>query len=184
MKPAASLSAAVELRRRFPGIADNVKARDLAEPSLPPTPYEYADWKRCRVNLDYHIEIAKHFYSVPFRLLRQEVETRITAGRLARLMRSPERTRLLIIDEWGPEPLNAEQRRDPLEIVDDREGKGSLLITSQVPIDRWHEIIGIQPWETRSSIASFADRIELKGESLRKRRAFASVESLTNAREK
>jgi hypothetical protein len=34
--------------------------------SPPPTPYEYADWKRCRVNLDYHIEIAKHFYSVPF----------------------------------------------------------------------------------------------------------------------
>ena len=46
---------------------------------LPPTPYEYADWKRCRVNLDYHIEIAKHFYSVPFRLVRQEVEARITA---------------------------------------------------------------------------------------------------------
>jgi transposase len=46
---------------------------------LPQTPYEYADWKRCRVNLDYHIEIAKHFYSVPFQLLRQEVEARITA---------------------------------------------------------------------------------------------------------
>ena len=46
---------------------------------LPPTPYEYADWKRCRVNLDYHIEIDRHFYSVPFRLLRQEVEARITA---------------------------------------------------------------------------------------------------------
>ncbi len=54
----------------------------LDRPALqfpPPTPYEYADWKRCRVNLDYHIEIAKHFYSVPFRLLRQEVEARITA---------------------------------------------------------------------------------------------------------
>src|ERR1700678_82079 len=46
---------------------------------LPPTPYEYADWKRCRVNLDYHVEIEKHFYSVPFQLLRQEVEARITA---------------------------------------------------------------------------------------------------------
>src|SRR5271165_3026451 len=46
---------------------------------LPPTAYEYADWKRCRVNLDYHVEIAKHFYSVPFQLLRQEVEARITA---------------------------------------------------------------------------------------------------------
>jgi transposase len=46
--------------------------------ALPPTPYEYADWKRCRVNLDYHVEIEKHFYSVPFRLLRAEVEARIT----------------------------------------------------------------------------------------------------------
>jgi transposase len=47
--------------------------------TLPPTPYEYADWKRCRVSLDYHVEIEKHFYSVPFRLLREEVEARITA---------------------------------------------------------------------------------------------------------
>jgi transposase len=46
---------------------------------LPPTPYEYAEWKRCRVNLDYHIDIDKHLYSVPFRLLREEVEARITA---------------------------------------------------------------------------------------------------------
>jgi transposase len=45
---------------------------------LPPTPYEYAEWRRCRVNLDYHVEIEKHFYSVPFRLLREEVEARIT----------------------------------------------------------------------------------------------------------
>lgn len=50
-----------------------------ALPPLPPTPYEYADWKRCRVNLDYHVEIDKHFYSVPFRLLREAVEARITA---------------------------------------------------------------------------------------------------------
>lgn len=47
--------------------------------ALPPTAYEYAEWKRCRVGLDYHIEIAKHWYSVPHALLRQEVEARITA---------------------------------------------------------------------------------------------------------
>ena len=45
---------------------------------LPDEPYEYAEWKRCRVNLDYHVEIAKHYYSVPYNLLRQEVEARIT----------------------------------------------------------------------------------------------------------
>jgi len=53
-----------------------------------------------------------------------------------------ERTRLLIIDDWGPEPLTAEQRRDLLEIVEDRYEKGSLLITSQVPVARWHELVG------------------------------------------
>ena len=46
---------------------------------LPPSPYEYADWKRCRVNIDYHVELDKHFYSVPFRLIRTEVEARVTA---------------------------------------------------------------------------------------------------------
>ena len=45
---------------------------------LPGEPYEYAEWKRCRVNLDYHVEIAKHYYSVPHGLARQEVEARIT----------------------------------------------------------------------------------------------------------
>ena len=45
---------------------------------LPDEPYEYAEWKRCRINLDYHVEIAKHYYSVPHSLVRQEVEARIT----------------------------------------------------------------------------------------------------------
>ncbi|WP_420969443.1 Mu transposase domain-containing protein [Bradyrhizobium sp. B120] len=45
---------------------------------LPDEPYEYAEWKRCRVNLDYHVEIAKHYYSVPHNLVHEEVEARIT----------------------------------------------------------------------------------------------------------
>ena len=48
--------------------------------ALPPTPYEYGEWKRCRVGLDYHVEIAKHYYSVPHQLIRQEVEARITVA--------------------------------------------------------------------------------------------------------
>jgi DNA replication protein DnaC len=115
-----------------------------------------------------------------------ELATARGEGRLARLMRSLERTRLLIIDDWGPEPLNAEQRRDLLEIVDDREGKGSLLITSQVPIGRWHEIIGdpTQGDAILDRVIHRSHRIELKGESLRKRQALAAVEGLTNAKEK
>jgi len=48
--------------------------------ALPDVAYEYAEWRRCRVGLDYHVGIDKHFYSVPHDLLRQEVEARITAG--------------------------------------------------------------------------------------------------------
>jgi transposase len=47
---------------------------------LPAEPYEYAEWKRCRVSIDYHVEIDKHYYSVPHRLVRQEVEARLTAA--------------------------------------------------------------------------------------------------------
>lgn len=46
---------------------------------LPAEPYEFAEWKECRVGLDYHVEIDKHYYSVPHQLLRQEVSARITA---------------------------------------------------------------------------------------------------------
>src|SRR5439155_11305878 len=89
----------------------------------------------------------------------------------ARLMTTLERTRLLIIDDWGPEPLNAEQRRVLLEIIDDRDGSGSLLITSQVPIGRWHDIIGDPTLGDAilDRVVHRAHRIELKGESLRKR---------------
>jgi transposase len=47
---------------------------------LPAEPYQYAEWRRCRVGLDYHVEIDGHFYSVPFRLLRAELEARSTAA--------------------------------------------------------------------------------------------------------
>lgn len=52
-----------------------------------------------------------------------------------------ERVDLLILDDWG-QPLNANHHRDLMEIVEDRYRRGSLLITSQVPVDHWHEIIG------------------------------------------
>jgi len=45
---------------------------------LPCTPYEIAEWKKARVNIDYHVELMKHYYSVPYRLVREEVELRYT----------------------------------------------------------------------------------------------------------
>jgi DNA replication protein DnaC len=92
-------------------------------------------------------------------------------GRLSRLMTTLERTNLIILDDWGPEPLTAEQRRDLLEIVDDRYDKGSLLITSQVPVAQGHDIIADPTLGDAilDRVIHNAHRIELKGDSLRRR---------------
>jgi transposase len=55
---------------------------DLDKPALKPLPcepYVYAEWKKCRAGLDYHVDIGRHYYSVPHQLLRQELWVRITA---------------------------------------------------------------------------------------------------------
>jgi DNA replication protein DnaC len=63
-------------------------------------------------------------------------------GRHARMLRSIARVDLLVLDDWGPEALDADQSRDLLEIVEDRHEARSIIVTSQVPVDRWYEIIG------------------------------------------
>src|SRR5437764_7651427 len=84
--------------------------------SLPPLAYEYAEWKRCRVGLDYHVEIAKHYYSVPHQLMRQEVEARITVAtieifhrgkRVASHRRSLRPHRPTTVPEHMPPPTGA-----------------------------------------------------------------------------
>jgi DNA replication protein DnaC len=94
-------------------------------------------------------------------------------GRYARTLRQIARVDLLILDDWGPEALTAEQRRDLLEIVEDRYDARSIIVTSQVPIDRWYEIVGNPTLADAilDRIIHNAHRIELKGESLRKPRA-------------
>ena len=92
-------------------------------------------------------------------------------GRYAKLMRQLGRVDLLILDDWGPEPLLPEQQRDLLEIVEDRYEKGSLLITSQIPVARWHELIADPTIGDAilDRVVHRAHRIELTGPSLRKR---------------
>ena len=102
---------------------------------------------------------------------------RAGAGARRRPLRPPHRqlarVNLLILDDWGPEPLTAEQRRDLLEIVDDRYNAGSLIITSQVPVDRWYEIIGDPTLADAilDRLVHTAHRIELKGGTRRKPQA-------------
>ena len=104
-----------------------------------------------------------------------ELATARGEGRLPRMLAMLERTRLLIIDDWGPDPLTGEQRRDLLEIVEDRYEKGSLLMTSQIPVARWHELIGDPTFGDAilDRVIHRAHRVELKGPSLRKRNAVA-----------
>ncbi len=47
---------------------------------LPATPYEYAEWKKVRVNIDYHVAIDKHYYSVPYQLVKQQLDARVTTN--------------------------------------------------------------------------------------------------------
>ena len=49
---------------------------------------------------------------------------------------------LLILDDWGLAPLTSVERRDPLEIPEDRHGRKATIVTSQLPVDAWHEVIG------------------------------------------
>ena len=104
-------------------------------------------------------------------------------GRYAKLLRAIARVDLLVLDDWGPEQLNPDQRRDLLEIVEDRYDARSILITSQLPVERWYEIIGDPTLADAilDRIIHSAYRITLEGESMRKLKAQSFVEADTIA---
>ncbi len=91
--------------------------------------------------------------------------------RFAKLMSGYAKTDLLILDDWGLAPFTVEQRRDMLELLDDRYGQRSTLVTSQMPVDNWHELIGDPTLADAilDRLVHNAYRINLKGESMRKR---------------
>jgi len=99
-----------------------------------------------------------------------ELELAHGDGSFPRLFRQIVRADLLILDDWGPDRLNAPQRRDLMEIVEDRYGNGSILITSQLPVDAWHEVIGEPTFADAilDRLVHNAHRLPLDGPSLRK----------------
>lgn len=92
-----------------------------------------------------------------------------------------ERQNLLILDDFGIQPFDAQSRAALMEIIEDRHGKTSIIITSQVPVSKWHEVIGEKTVADAilDRIIHEAHRLELKGESLRKKQQNSS-EQLTN----
>jgi len=94
-------------------------------------------------------------------------------GSFGRLLRRLAQTDVLVIDDWAMAPLSDTERRDFLEISDDRYQARSLILTSQVPVADWHAQIG-DPTLADSILDRLvhnAHRIELKGDSMRKKRS-------------
>ena len=83
-----------------------------------------------------------------------------------------ERQQLLILDDFGIQPFDAQSRAALMEIIEDRHGKTSLIITSQLPVSKWHEVIGEKTIADAilDRIVHDAHRLELHGESMRKKR--------------
>jgi len=75
-------------------------------------------------------------------------------------------------DDWGLEPLDAAARHDLLEILEDRYGHRSTVVTSQLPVDQWHALIGDPTYADAvlDRLIHNAHRIDLNGESLRRTR--------------
>jgi len=94
-------------------------------------------------------------------------------GSYSKLLSRLARTDLLIIDDWGLAPLTDAERRDFLEVMEDRHGSKSTLMTSQYPVSSWHDLIG-EPTMADAildRIIHNAHKITLKGESMRKTRS-------------
>jgi DNA replication protein DnaC len=91
-------------------------------------------------------------------------------GRFPRLFRSLVKADLLVLDDWGPDRLTAGQRRDLMEIVEDRHGRGSILITSQLPVTAWHDVIDEPTFADAilDRLVHNAYRLELDGHSMRR----------------
>jgi len=105
--------------------------------------------------------------------LMQELPIAKADGRYAKLLRDYAKADLLLLDDFGLMPLNDDTRRDLLEILDDRHNRKSTLVTSQLPVEKWHDHIG-EPTLADAILDRLvhnAYRLALKGESMRKTKA-------------
>ena len=93
-------------------------------------------------------------------------------GRYAKILDAFARTELLILDDWAMAPLTDEQRRDLFEILEDRYGRKSTIVVSQLPVEKWHDALG-EPTLADAILDRLLHngyKIALKGESMRKKK--------------
>jgi DNA replication protein DnaC len=115
----------------------------------------------------------KGYTALYFRLPRllHELSIAKADGRYSKLLTSIARTDLLVLDDWGLSKFIKEQRHDLLEILEDRNGLRSTLVTSQLPVKHWHEVIA-DPTLADAILDRFvhnAYKLNLKGDSMRKK---------------
>lgn len=94
-------------------------------------------------------------------------------GRYLKLLKAFAKADLLVLDDYGLIQLSRDQRHDLLEILEDRHGLKSTLVTSQLPVDHWHEQIGDPTMADAilDRLVHTAHKIQLTGESMRKKKA-------------
>lgn len=123
---------------------------------------------------------ARDGYSVLYKRLSRLLDELALArlqGRQARVLATLARTQVLILDDWAMVKLTAEQRRDLMEVIDDRHGRASTIIATQIPVDRWHDQIGDPTYADAilDRIVNNAHRLELRGDSMRRQAPAAAA---------
>jgi len=100
-------------------------------------------------------------------------------GSYGKLMLDLARTDLIILDDWGLAAMSKPQRHDLLEILEDRHGLKATLVTSQLPVEAWHEYIGDPTLADAilDRLVHSAYKINLKGESMRKKNATLTIKN-------
>jgi DNA replication protein DnaC len=111
--------------------------------------------------------------------LLQELALAKGDGRYVRLMKTLAKTDLLILDDWGLSALHDDNRRDLLELMEDRYDTRATIVTSQFPVEHWYEAIGDPTWADAilDRLVHNAYKLLLKGESMRKRKARWTMEA-------
>src|SRR5215470_1781380 len=105
--------------------------------------------------------------------LLQELPLAKGDGRYPKLLASLAKTALLILDDWGLASLSDANRRDVLELLEDRHGRGATMVTSQFPVEHWHEALGNPTLADAilDRLLHNAYKMTLRGDSMRKRHA-------------
>jgi DNA replication protein DnaC len=112
-------------------------------------------------------------YYVRLPRLLNELSIGRADGRYVKLLKQLARIDTLLIDDWGLAVFDDEHRRDVLEVLDDRHGVKSTIVTSQLPVEHWHAAIGNATLADAilDRLVHNAHQLNLRGDSMRKKRA-------------